>query len=207
MMNIFSQRRGRSSSGAAGCGRHGESRSIVKRRYLVLAAAAALALQAPAGAVVTYQFSVLNSNRGFDAAFSYVSPGFVADGTEVEGPSLACASHSSSTTCRYLFFTLNTFVPERGLPLVGDVLQWGVGLQGSGEGSLFIYAPGTFHTPGIYNSSRDGVTSTLTITDSAAAAVPDSAIWLTLGLGFGVLGLAMRSARHERRISITTAIR
>ncbi len=157
-------------------------------------AAAALALQAPAGAAVTYQLSVLNSNYGFDATFTYVSPNFVADGTEVEGPSMACASHSLSTTCRSLFFTLNTFDPGRGPPLVGDVLQYDVGLRGSGVGSLFVYAPGTFHTPGIYNSSRDGATSTLTITDSAAA-VPDPAIWLTMLLGFGALGMAMRGAR------------
>lgn len=170
----------------------------MKRRYLALVAAA-LAVQTPAKAAITYQFSVLGSTPGFDAAFTYVSPGFVADGTEVEGPSLACASHSSAT-CRYLFFTLKTFLQERGPPLVGDVVQWGVSLQPSGsshaagEGGLFVYVPGTFHTPGIYNSSGDGVTSTLTITDSVAA-VPDPAIWLTMLLGFGVLGMAMRGAR------------
>jgi hypothetical protein len=205
VITTFSLRRVRSTSGGGGCGRHGEPRSIVKRSYLALAAAAAaLALQAPAGAAVTYQLSVLNNTKGFDAAFTYASPGFVADGTEVEGPSLACASHSSAT-CRYLFFTLNTFLQERGPPLVGDVVQWGVSLQPSGsshaagEGGLFVYAPGTFHTPGIYNRSGNGVSSTLTISGGAAAAVPESAIWLTLVLGFGILGMAMRGARYEAR--------
>jgi hypothetical protein len=171
----------------------------MKRRYLALVAAA-LAVQTPAKAAITYQFSVLGSTPGFDAAFTYVSPAFVADGTEAEGPSLACASHSS-TACNYLFFTLNTFAPERGPPLVGDVLQYGVSIAFPRNphfriGSLFVYAPGTFHAPGIYNSSDGGATSTLTITDSAAA-VPDPAIWLTMLLGFGVLGMAMRGARLE----------
>jgi hypothetical protein len=43
------------------------------------------------------------------------------------------------------------------------------------------------------------VSSTLTISGGAAAAVPESAIWLTLVLGFGILGMAMRGARYEAR--------
>ena len=172
-------------------------RSIVKLSHLALAAAAALALQAPAGAAVTYQFSLQNVDEkpsySFDAVFTYVSPGFVAYGTTVTPPVLTCVSHSS-TTCSFLGF-LNGYVPERGPPLTGDVLDY----SSSDTGGRIAYAPGTFVAPGIYTQSVGGNDTTLTISGSPAAAVPEPAAWALMIVGFGLTGTALRRRRVPAR--------
>lgn len=169
----------------------------MKLSHLALAAAATLALQAPAGAAVTYQFSLqfvdLRFGNNADAVFTYVSPGFVAYGTTVTPPALTCVSHSS-TTCNFFSF-LNGYIPERGPPLAGDVLDYG----SSAAGGLFVYAPGTFLTPGVYTQSAGQNDTTLTISGSPAAAVPEPAAWALMIGGFGLTGAALRRRRVPAR--------
>ena len=134
-------------------------------------------LAAPLSAAVNYQF---DSDFG---TFSYTTSDFITADRFLRASELGSCTPSDS--CLAVRFDLD--YDERGQ---WDNLVFTRGTSFGTTSNYYYFDLGAFQTVGIYASS--GNSGTLTVSGFGSGAVPEPSAWALMILGFGTVGAGMR---------------
>jgi hypothetical protein len=156
------------------------------RHRLIAAAAATLAIAAPAAAAVRYDFFTSFSGSSSGSSFSLTRANFITGPLSVDVADLdSCLTFDRGPApCGGV-----DFVPAD--PSGADR----VGLR-IGTGERFFYFPlRAFMTAGLHHDDLGLFRADLTVTKFADGAVPEPASWALMILGFGLAGATLRRRR------------
>ncbi|WP_341208435.1 PEPxxWA-CTERM sorting domain-containing protein [uncultured Sphingomonas sp.] len=155
------------------------------RVWAFVAAAAAIVAPTGASAAVTYTFATTEPFAGGALEFTVETDAFVGE----EWIQRAALKNASTAIQRVRF---EATCPDGGGTSACDQVSI---VASTGFGSTVVYRyfnDGAFAEAGSYQSKNTSTAATLTVSRSLTPAVPEPGTWLTMLLGFGLIGFALR---------------
>lgn len=155
------------------------------RIWAFVAAAAAILAPAAASATVSYTFATVEPFAGGPLEFTVETDAFVGE----EWIQRAAMKNASAAIQRVRF---EATCPNGGGTSACDQVSI---VASTGFGSTIVYRyfnDGAFAEAGSYQSKNTSTAATLTVSRSLAPTVPEPGTWITMVLGFGLIGFSLR---------------